>query len=231
MPHRNGHLPKTEGRPRQRSLPTVTVTGTGFPATMEGWASGSVSIDGSECKVISTSYGEFECITSANTVGSRKKRAASEISVTVGSASATGGSFNYDASLTPSVSSVSPTSSAIMGGEVMSIEGSAFGYTWGKVLIGDAECAVLTWFDTTITCTLPANSHGDYPVHVSVPNQGYADVSTVSTINYNFIVTDVTPRKGSMMGGTKTKISGSGFKSTYLTLWIAVFSTFAFFLI
>ena len=190
---------------------TVTVTGTGFPATMEGWASGSVSIHGSECKVISTSYGEFQCITSANTVGSRKKRAASEISVTVGSASATGGSFNYDASLTPSVSSVSPTSSAILGGEVLSIEGSAFGYTWGKVLIGDAECTVLTWFDTTITCTLPANSHGDYPVHVSVPNQGYADVTTVSTINYNFIVTDVTPRKGSMMGGTKTKISGSGF--------------------
>ena len=190
---------------------TVTVTGTGFPATMEGWASGSVSIDGSECKVISTSFGEFQCITSANTVGSRKKRAASEISVTIGSASATGGSFNYDASLTPSVSAVSQTSSAIMGGDVMSIEGTAFGYTWGKVLIGDAECTVLTWFDTTITCTLPANSHGDYPVHVSVPNQGYADVSTVSTINYNFIVTDVTPRKGSMMGGTKTKISGSGF--------------------
>ena len=31
--------------------------------------------------------------------------------------------------------------------------------------------------------------------------------------------------------GYSVKISGSGFKSTYFTLWIAVFSTFAFFLI
>ena len=93
----------------------------------------------------------------------------------------------------------------------MSIEGTAFGYTWGKVLIGEAECTVLTWFDATITCILPANPHGDYPVHVSVPNQGYADVSTVSTINYKFIVTGMTPAKGSIMGGTKVKLTGSGF--------------------
>ena len=190
---------------------TITVTGTGFPATLDGWMGGSVSIGGSECKVISTSYGEFQCITSANSGGSRKKRAVSDIAINLGSLSATGGSFNYDASLTPSVSSVSPTSSAIMGGDVMSIEGSAFGYTWGKVLIGEAECKVLTWFDATITCVLPANPHGDYPVHVSVPNQGYADVSTVSTINYNFIVTGMTPGKGSIMGGTKVKLTGYGF--------------------
>ena len=190
---------------------TITVEGTGFPATMEGWAGGSVSIAGSECKVVSTSVGEFQCVTSANNAGGRRKRAASEISITIGSSTASGGSFNYDAALTPSVSSVSPTSSSPMGGDVLTIEGTAFGYTWGEVLLGDAKCTILTWFDAIITCTLPANSHGDYPVHVSVPNQGYADVSSVSTINYNFVVTDVTPRKGSNMGGTKVKVTGSGF--------------------
>ena len=122
---------------------TITVTGTGFPTNLAGWMGGSVTIAGAECKIISTSFGEFQCMTSANNGGSRKKRAASEITISLGSLSASGGSFNYDASLTPSVSSVSPTSSAIMGGDVLSIEGSAFGYTWGTVLLGDQECTIL----------------------------------------------------------------------------------------
>ena len=190
---------------------TITVTGTGFPGSLEGWAGGSVSIAGSECKVISSSYGEFQCITSPAVSGGRKRRAVSEISVTLGSQSVTGGSFEYDSSLTPSVSSVSPTSSSPLGGETLTVQGSAFGAQWGQVFLGDQECTILTWFPTSITCVLPSNSHGDYPVHVAVPNNGYADVSSVSPISYNFVVTDMTPRKGSSMGGTKVQLTGSGF--------------------
>ena len=40
---------------------------------------------------------------------------------------------------------------------------------------------------------------------------GYADVTAVSPVSYNFVVTDMTPRKGSSMGGTKLKLTGSGF--------------------
>ena len=190
---------------------TVTVNGTGFPATLAGWTGGSVSIAGSECKIISTSHGEFQCITSAVVSGSRRRRSVSEISITLGSQSVTGGSFEYDSSLTPSVSSVSPTSSSPLGGDTLTVEGSAFGAQWGQVFLGDQECTIITWFPTIITCILPSNSHGDYPVHVAVPNNGYADVSSVSPVSYDFVVTDMTPRKGSSMGGTKVELTGSGF--------------------
>merc|ERR1712106_551167 len=106
---------------------------------------------------------------------------------------------------------VSPSSSSPLGGDVLTIDGSAFGANWGKVLLGDNDCTIITWFPTQITCTLPSNTHGDYPVHVAVPENGYADVSTVSPVSYNFIITDMTPRKGSSLGGTKMKLTGSGF--------------------
>merc|ERR1712013_35729 len=124
-----------------------------------------------------------------------RKRAAAEISIAIGSSSATGGSFNYDASLTPAVTAISPSTSSPLGGDVLTIDGSAFGANWGKVLLGENECTVLTWFPTQITCTLPSNAHGDYPVHVSVPGNGYADVTTVDPVSYNFVVTDMTPNR------------------------------------
>merc|ERR1719483_207686 len=190
---------------------TVTVSGSGFPATLEGWNGGSVTISGSECKVFASTFDEFQCVTSAAVGGVRRKRSATEITISIGSSSATGGSFNYDASLTPAVTILSTYSSSPLGGDVLTVDGSAFGANWGKVLLGDNECTIISWFPTQITCTLPSNSHGDYPVHVSVPGNGYADVSSISPVSYNFIVTDMTPRKGSNMGGTKMKLTGSGF--------------------
>merc|ERR1712179_144751 len=53
---------------------TITVTGSGFPNTLEGWVEGTVMIDGAECKVIKTSFAEFECLTSAKTEARRFKR-------------------------------------------------------------------------------------------------------------------------------------------------------------
>ena len=190
---------------------TVTVLGSGFPATLEDWQNGSVMIGNSECKVIETSYGSFKCITSVQKVGGRKKRAASEISVTLDGISVTGGSFSYDSSLTPIVSSLSQTSSSPLGGEELMILGSAFGAVWGKVFIGESHCAIISWFDESITCTLPANSHGSYPVHVEVVDNGFADVSSVSEISYTFIVKGMSPRKGSLMGGTTISLEGEGF--------------------
>ena len=35
---------------------TITVIGSGFPATLDGWEGGSVVIDGAQCKVVTTSY-------------------------------------------------------------------------------------------------------------------------------------------------------------------------------
>ena len=53
---------------------TITVSGSGFPATLAGWADGSVSIAGSECTVTATTFDEFQCVTSAAVSGGRRKR-------------------------------------------------------------------------------------------------------------------------------------------------------------
>ena len=190
---------------------TITVTGSGFPSSMEEWTSGSVMVDGSECRVFETNFESFKCVTSAQTVGGRKKRAASQISVVINSSSASGGSFEYSSSLTPVVSSLSTYTSSPLGGEELTIAGTAFGVAWGQVLIGDSECTIKTWFPSSITCTIPSNSHGTYPVHVSVTGNGFADVSAVAGISYTFIVKGMSPRKGSLMGGTQLSLEGEGF--------------------
>ena len=190
---------------------SITVYGSGFPATLDAWGDGSVTIEGCSCKITKTTFSEFECLTSAKPSGGRYKRSTADISITIGSSSISGGSCTYDASLTPTLSSVSPSSSSPLGGEVLHINGSALGAAWGKVLLGDNECTIIAWYPTYITCILPPNTHGVYPVHVEVTGNGFGDVSSVSGVSYDFVVTDVTPRKGSTLGGTMVKISGSGF--------------------
>merc|ERR1712106_107312 len=76
----------------------ITVYGSGFPATLEAWGDGSVTIDGSPCKITKTTFDEFECLTSAKPSSGRYKRSASDISIAIGSSSTSGGSFTYDAS-------------------------------------------------------------------------------------------------------------------------------------
>ena len=189
----------------------ITVFGSGFPSTIEGWNSGSVSVGTSECKVTETSHSSFKCITSAMSDSTRKKRAASDIFVSLNGNTVTGGSFVYSLSKTPIVSSLSTYSSSPLGGDELVIMGSAFGAAWGKVLIGDSECSIVSWFDDLIKCIIPSNSHGTYPVHVSVTDNGYADVSEIDGISYNFVVKGMSPRKGSLMGGTKINLDGEGF--------------------
>ena len=190
---------------------TITVQGSGFPSSMEGWASGTVMVGGSQCKVVETSFDIFKCITSAQMAAARKKRAASEISIIINTNTVTGGSFVYSASLTPVVSSLSTYTSSPLGGGELTIVGRAFGADWGKVLIGESKCSISAWSKTNINCTLPSNSHGTYPVHVSVKGNGFADVSGLDGISYTFIVKEMSPRKGSLMGGTKVSLEGEGF--------------------
>ena len=190
---------------------------------MEGWASanGTVTIDGSQCVVTASSYGEFTCVTSPQSGGGRRRRSSTDIIIVLSGSTVTGGSYAYSASLTPVVASISPTSSSPLGGGLLTITGTAFGAAWGKVMLGDNKCPIVTWFDNAITCTLPNNNHGNYPVHVEVSGNGYADVSTVSPVSYTFVVTNMTPRKGSTLGGTRVKITGDGFcncSSTILSL-------------
>ena len=191
----------------------LKITGTGFPNSMGGWANGSITIGGNNCLILSTSFSEIKCITPPEGSSSRKKRAAAEVLVNVNGKSASGGSYNYDASSTPTISSLSQTSSTAKGGDTLTISGSSFGFRsfQSKVNVGESECPVISWSATEISCILPPLGNGNHPVVVSTESNGYADNSLVSPVSVAFTLTGASPRVGSIQGGTKITITGSGF--------------------
>ena len=190
---------------------TVNVTGTGFPDSVEAWNGNAVNIGGYPCTIVESTFNWFTCITSSSSSSRRRKRQSDSISISFGNETVSGGNYNYDSSLTPTLTSFTPTSSTPLGGGVLTVVGTSFGAKWGKVDIGSSKCNILTWKDTEITCKIPTNEHGQHTVYVSVPNQGYADTSGVSAFSVDFKITDVTPRVGSTLGGTKVRIEGKGF--------------------
>ena len=72
---------------------------------------------------------------------------------------------------------------------------------------------MLTWFPTSITCTLPSNPHGSYPVLVEVQGNGWADTSAVPNMQYTLLVTGLSPVSGSLLGGTRLEVVGAGFQN------------------
>ena len=192
----------------------VTVTGTGFPGTMEGWGAGQVTVAGSLCTVTATSFSQFNCTTSSSvsrTEGSGAGRSGAGVEIAINGSSASGGSYSYSAALTPALTSLSPQSGSPLGGGVLTITGTALGAEWGRVTVAGARCKLLSWSDTQATCTLPPTPPGQHAVLVAVPGQGWADTTAVSPYSVVFKVTSLTPGMGSAMGGTKLRLEGAGF--------------------
>ena len=92
----------------------------------------------------------------------------------------------------------------------MTITGTAFGTTEGSILICQKDCPIISWSDTMIECTLPANSDGQCTPKITIPGNGYAELTSnnVSPISYKFRITSVSPDVGSIMGGTMVSITG-----------------------
>ena len=81
-----------------------------------------------------------------------RKRETGSITIDFGGETTEGGSYDYDASKTPTLTSISPSSGTPLGGGVLTMTGTAFGAKWGKVEIGGEKCDLITWGDTEITC-------------------------------------------------------------------------------
>ena len=184
---------------------TITVEGSGFP---EGVRDLSITINGGECTVISSTTTLVTCTTPASDLAGTFDVIASFNGKT---ATKTDG-FTYDNSNAPIVSSLSPTeSSTLKGGEQLTITGAFFGTETGSVTLCDNDCKVVTWTDTEIVCETPANPDGECVPVVDVPNVGYAATSSDQAFVYKFRVTNITPSAGSVLGGTIVKIEGEGF--------------------
>ena len=94
------------------------------------------------------------------------------------------------------------------------------------VLFGNHPCENVTLVDVTesydeITCTASNQEAGLYQVHVHIKSIGYArpinslslndDINNAFTVSVMATATDITPSDGSIEGGTRLTITGTGF--------------------
>uniref|UniRef100_A0A8D0AJK6 PKHD1 like 1 n=1 Tax=Sander lucioperca TaxID=283035 RepID=A0A8D0AJK6_SANLU len=183
----------------------LTVRGFGFSQNS------TVTVGSDECTVVHASDTELKCRTPAGT-GSQI------ITVMVGNMSQTAGSsFTYDTNLTAQISGLSPRTTTVIGHEVLTIQGSNLGGQDNDsiVFVGGEECVTVQWAATSITCRLPVLPPGIYMVDVQVGNNGYPQTSNGVNANIEYIleVYSISPLLGSLMGGTRLTVSGSGFSN------------------
>jgi hypothetical protein len=108
----------------------------------------------------------------------------------------------------PGMTSISPSSGPLTGGQTVTITGTRFTGTT-TVTIGGATVLSFAVVDaTTITATTPAGSAGTASVLVTTPN-GTNDPNTLYTYQSGPTVTAISPSSGPLAGGQTVTITGT----------------------
>ena len=116
--------------------------------------------------------------------------------------------FKYSVALTPMISSISPANG--VGGTSVTLSGRFMGDAEVTSLsVGSAPCSVVTNSSTEISCTLASHPSGNYPVSLSIGNDGLSN-SNVS-FQYDFFVSSISPLACGFGGGLLMVIDGRGF--------------------
>lgn len=184
---------------------TITISGSGFGKRNENV---NVALGGSPCDIISISLFHITCITTAHAEGNVS------IEISVGESSVTIlDAFEYDSSLTISVTALSPQQGSVSGGVVITISGSGFIDTT-MVQVGNENCKKQSVTELEITCVTARHAPGKYPIRVVTPGKGFAEIpERYSKFEYVLVVNSIYPLIGSVAGGTHVVISGQGFGS------------------
>jgi hypothetical protein len=187
---------------------TLTITGSGFGT------SGSdldVLVGGVDCEVESVMSTELTCRTGPHASGTV------DVIVSGNGASATlSQKYTYDSGLEARITGFSPTTGPVYGGSVLTISGTGFPDILSEieVMVGGSNCRVENATATEIKCILPRSPPGEAKVVVDTQKNGRASYSG-SEMNYTYVlsVTKVSPKRGSLNGGTEVTITGNGFHS------------------
>ncbi|WCN37309.1 IPT/TIG domain-containing protein [Aneurinibacillus uraniidurans] len=175
---------------------TVTITGTRL--------AGATAVKFGEASAVSFTVVSDTQITA---VVPRGSAGAVTVSVTTpnGTASLTGG---YTYAATSSITSISPSSGSVVGGNTVTITGTGLtGAT--AVKFGEASAVSFTVVsDTQITAVVPAGS-GAVTVSVATPN-GTASLTGGYTYAAASSITSISPSSGSTAGGNTVTITGTG---------------------
>ncbi|XP_078617899.1 fibrocystin-L-like [Branchiostoma floridae x Branchiostoma japonicum] len=223
--HSNGTFMFTYTADISSISPTSGSPGGGMQLTISGHGFGQdyvPYVGGRPCAVVDITYTDITCTTpSAPSPGNATVTVYQGANQTLTSPE----NFEYDASLTPTIISLSSNVATVNGGDVVVISGTNFGSAASSddaVKIGDAAAEILSYSDTEVNISLPALGPGSYPVRLFVNGSGFADVKThnITGIRYALKVTNVVPRSGSFLGGTRVIIAGEGFSTDNTTVTI-----------
>jgi hypothetical protein len=177
---------------------SVTISGTHFTGatgvTIGGAAAASLHV------VDSTT---ITCTTPAGSAGT-----ASVLVTTPDGTNAANTLYTYMA--VPTVSSISPSSGQLGGGDSVMITGTHFTGATGVTIGGAAATAVSVISPTSLTCSTPAGSLGAASVLVTTPG-GTNAANTLFTYVPPPTVTSLSPTSGSSAGGTLVTITGTNF--------------------
>ncbi|XP_033119895.1 fibrocystin-L-like [Anneissia japonica] len=176
---------------------TITITGTGFSSVA---TDNIVEIGDIGCKVVTCTDTKIVCIVQNGKAG------AYDIKVNV---IPFGYAATYDSKLFLYFIFIPNTS--FTGGDTLLVTGTSLGTKKPTVTINKKECSLTTFNETSIKCIVPENKPGTYDVMVSVPGKGYAKVGVQTKFSYILVIDDVFPDHGSLQGGTKVYVTGSGF--------------------
>jgi hypothetical protein len=188
----------------------LTITGNGFASST---SSVSVTVGSRPCSVVSTSPNQIQCIAPAQ--GSNTSTAT--ISITSNSVSFSNTlSVTYSSAITPTISSISPTSGT--ASQLLTITGSNFVSGQTSVQVGGVTCTVNTVSSTSITCTVGSSPAGNQPVVAQVTSVG--DSNSNVAFLYSLQVSSVTPTQGSYGGGQVLTVVGDGFSGSNVAVTI-----------
>jgi parallel beta-helix repeat protein len=187
---------------------TVTISGTGFTNATAVFFGANAA----------TSFTVNSPTSITATVPASTGDAAGTVDVTVTTAGGTSGTSSLDqytyVVLTPSITSVSPSSGYVGGGETVTISGSGFTGATAVKFGSNAATNIVVVNDNTITVTAPAGSLGTVDVTVTTPG-GTSTTSSADDFTYvaagTPIITSLSPNSGSTNGHNLVILYGSGF--------------------
>ena len=100
-------------------------------------------------------------------------------------------------------------------GDNITIQGNGFSTEMDNnfVMFGEVECTVTTATETMLQCTLGDGRAGPKPLYLHVFTAGLAKAENI-TLQLELSLTTIHPNSGSVQGGIKVMIRGSGFATS-----------------
>ena len=181
----------------------LTIVGSGFSS------SSVVTVDNSACtNSVVSNFTSITCTVPASSVVSNT---AVSVVVNSGTSSVTAPiQFTYNVANTPTIGSTVPNFLTVAGG-TLTITGTNFGTGSITVSIGTTGATVRSSSPTQIVAILPALAPGIYPLSVMTSN---GRARPERSIEYRLYVQNISPRVGSIYGGSDVYVQGEGFDSS-----------------